>query len=93
MQRTRVEVEFCTGLTDLPAIILASTEKLKQAAFQRLPQTAIDDDPIYREFMAGFQQIVRRDKHARILYGASLCFFGFALLVLTILGIRQLTVI
>ena len=81
------------GLADLPAIILASTEKLKQAAAERIPGTPIDEDPIYREFNAGFRQIVRRDKRARILFGALLCFFGIALLVLTILGIRQLAVI
>jgi len=78
------------GVANLQALVLARTDKLRQAAKEALSKSQPDSDPVYSVFNEAFQEIVRDDRRSRRLLYVSMTCFGVALVIFTALGVRQL---
>lgn len=77
---------FSINLHDLPARIQS---KFKD--FAKPAKSNPDTEPIHTVFDTEFEYICRRDRLCTRLFHASLVCFAMALLVFTVVGVRQLT--
>jgi hypothetical protein len=78
------------GLANLQALVLARTEKLREAAKEAFSKSQPDSDPVYSVFQEAFREVVRDDRRSHRLLQAAMVSFGIALLVFTAFGMRQL---
>lgn len=81
---------YSTGLGSLEALVMSKTTEIQEADKQIRSTVPIDLEPLHRLMDEALQTVSREDKISRRLFKASLVCYGAAVLIFTVIGLRQL---